>query len=205
MNKATKSQKTDNKTAKIAGILVLLAVVILVILLLLRGCGSKGAELPAQPETGTGISYDSAAVVGGWDEPDMDKIVEGLNEQVEAGMINISMNTSPVFSDGTSEGNLMIVNEGVNRYPQIVEITRNDTGETIYKSGAIPVGSKIEKAKLSAEEPIQNSNQNNDHNRYNNNCILKKRNTLDITQRNKQVIFVHIQCLIGLTHHLQVY
>lgn len=51
MNKATKSQKTDNKTAKIAGILVLLAVVILVILLLLRGCGSKGAELPAQPET----------------------------------------------------------------------------------------------------------------------------------------------------------
>lgn len=145
MNKATKSQKSDNKTAKVAGILVLLAVVILVILLLLRGCGSKGAELPAQPETGTGISYDSAAVVGGWDEADMDKIVEGLNEQVEAGMINISMNTSPVFSDGTSEGNLMIVNEGVNRYPQIVEITRNDTGETIYKSGAIPVGSKIEK------------------------------------------------------------
>ena len=32
MNKATKSQKTDNKTAKIAGILVLLAVVILIIL-----------------------------------------------------------------------------------------------------------------------------------------------------------------------------
>ena len=61
-------------------------------------------------------------------------------------MINISMNTSPIFSDGTSEGNLMIVNEGVNRYPQIVEITRNDTGETIYKSG-----SKIEKAKLSAD------------------------------------------------------
>lgn len=66
-------------------------------------------------------------------------------------MINISMNTSPTFSDGTSEGNLMIVNEGVNRYPQVVEITRNDTGETIYKSGAIPVGSKIEKASLSAD------------------------------------------------------
>ena len=75
MNKATKSQKSDNKTAKVAGILVLLAVVILVILLLLRGCGSKDAELPAQPETGTGISYDSAAVIGGWDEADMDKLV----------------------------------------------------------------------------------------------------------------------------------
>ncbi len=39
----------------------------------------------------------------------------------------------------------MIVNEGVNNYPQVVEIIRNDTQEKIYKSGAIPVGSKIEK------------------------------------------------------------
>ena len=45
----------------------------------------------------------------------------------------------------------MIVNEGVNNYPQVVEITRNDTGDSIYKSGAIPVGSKIEKAKLSVD------------------------------------------------------
>ncbi len=60
-------------------------------------------------------------------------------------MINISMNTTPIFSDGTTEGNLMIVNEGVNNYPQVVEIIRNDTQEKIYKSGAIPVGSKIEK------------------------------------------------------------
>ena len=64
-------------------------------------------------------------------------------------MINISMNTSPIFADGTSEGNLMIVNN----YPQIVEIVRNDTGEPIYKSGGIPVGSKIETAKLSVDLP----------------------------------------------------
>jgi hypothetical protein len=31
----------------------------------------------------------------------------------------------------------------------VVEITRNDTGDLIYKSGAIPVGSKIETAALS--------------------------------------------------------
>ena len=66
-------------------------------------------------------------------------------------MINISMNTSPNFANGTSAGNLMIVNESINRYPQVVEITRNDTNEVIYKSGAIPVGSKIETAKLSVD------------------------------------------------------
>ena len=109
----------------------------------------KPAQSKDDPKTG--IVYDDSAVEGGWDNLSPEEIAEKLNEKVAEGMINISMNTSPTFSDGTSEGNLMIVNEGVNRYPQVVEITRNDTGETIYKSGAIPVGSKIEKARLSAD------------------------------------------------------
>lgn len=96
----------------------------------------------------SGIIYDSSATVGGWEETDTEAIVESLNEKVEQGMINISMNTTPVFSEGTSAGNLMIVNEGINNYPQVVAIARNDTGETIYQSGAIPVGSKIERAEL---------------------------------------------------------
>ena len=42
----------------------------------------------------------------------------------------------------------MIVNSDVNRYPISVEISRNDTGEVIYTSKAVPVGSKIEADKL---------------------------------------------------------
>ena len=68
-------------------------------------------------------------------------------------MINISMNTSPIFPDGKSEGNLMIVNELVNTYPQRVELIRNDTNEVIYSSAAIPVGNKIASAKLDVELP----------------------------------------------------
>lgn len=94
---------------------------------------------------------DPGAVEGGWNEADTDKIVDALNEKVEQGMINISMNTTPTFQNSSSAGNLMIVNESVNNYPQVVEIHRNDTGEVIYKSGAIPVGSKLETAKLSAD------------------------------------------------------
>ena len=78
----------------------------------------------------------------------MDAIRDSLNEKVEEGMINISMNTSPVFSVGESAGSLMIVNSDVNRYPISVEISRNDTGEVIYTSKAVPVGSKIEEDKL---------------------------------------------------------
>ena len=101
----------------------------------------------------TGIVYDSSAVEGGWDNLSPEEIAEKLNEKVAEGMINISMNTAPYFEDGKAEGNVMIVNESINNYPQKVQIVRNDTGEHIYQSKAIPVGSKIERAALDVELP----------------------------------------------------
>ena len=101
----------------------------------------------------TGIVYDSSAVEGGWDNLSPEEIAEKLNEKVAEGMINISMNTAPYFENGTAEGNVMIVNEAINNYPQQVEFIRNDTGEQIYESGAIAVGSKIERAKLDVVLP----------------------------------------------------
>ena len=65
----------------------------------------------------------------------------------------ISPVSGPYFEDGTADGNLMIVNESINNYPQKVQIVRNDTGDQIYESNAIPVGSKIERAKLDAALP----------------------------------------------------
>ena len=99
----------------------------------------------------TGIVYDSSAVEGGWDNLSPEEIAEKLNEKVAEGMINISMNTAPYFENGTAEGNLMLVNESINNYPQKVQIVRNDTGEQIYESGAIAVGSKIERARLNVD------------------------------------------------------
>ena len=109
----------------------------------------------------TGIVYDSSAVEGGWDNLSPEEIAEKLNEKVAEGMINISMNTAPYFENGKAEGNVMIVNEGnlmlvnesINNYPQMVQIVRNDTGEQIYESGAIAVGSKIERARLDVVLP----------------------------------------------------
>ena len=140
-----KNKNSKKETYKKVGIGVgLVIVVAVIILLLLRSCGAPAND-PG------GIEFDPSATEGGWDEADTDEIIAGLNEKVEEGMINISMNTSPVFADSTSKGSLMIVNEEVNNYPQVVEISRDDTGELIYKSGAIPVGSKIESAKLSVD------------------------------------------------------
>ena len=100
-----------------------------------------------------GIIYDSSATEGGWDNLSPEEIAEKLNEKVAEGMINISMNTAPYFENGKAEGNVMIVNESINNYPQQVEFIRNDTGENIYQSKAIAVGSKIERAVLDVELP----------------------------------------------------
>ena len=107
----------------------------------------------ALADSKSGIVYDSSAVEGGWDNLSPEEIAERLNQKVEEGMINISMNTAPYFENGTAEGNLMLVNESINNYPQKVQIVRNNTGEQIYESGAIAVGSKIERAKLDVVLP----------------------------------------------------
>ena len=126
-----KNKNSKKETYKKVGIGVgLVIVVAVIILLLLRSCGAPAND-PG------GIEFDPSATEGGWDEADMDAIRDSLNEKVEEGMINISMNTSPVFSDGESAGSLMIVNDDINRYPISVEITRNDTGDKLGSAGVV--------------------------------------------------------------------
>lgn len=91
----------------------------------------------------SGIVYDSSAVEGGWDNLSPEEIEARLNEKVAEGMINISANTAPIFEDGASEGNLMLVNESINNYPQMVQIVRNDTGEQIYESAPLPLAVRL--------------------------------------------------------------
>ena len=88
----------------------------------------------------TGIVYDSSAVEGGWDNLSPEEIAEKLNEKVAEGMINISMNTAPYFENGAADGNLMIVNESINNYPQQVEFIRNDTQEVNLSVQSDPCG-----------------------------------------------------------------
>ena len=78
----------------------------------------KPAQTKDDPKTG--IVYDDAAIEGGWDNLSPEEIEARLNEKVAEGMINISANTAPIFEDGASEGNLMLVNESINNYPQMV-------------------------------------------------------------------------------------
>ena len=132
-----------------AGVLAAVAIgAIIFIIVTLRSPMTK-----EEARAKAGIVYDSSATEGGWDNLSPEEIEARLNEKVAEGMINISMNTAPYFEDGKAEGNVMIVNESINNYPQQVEFIRNDTGEQSFQSKAIPVGSKIERAALDVELP----------------------------------------------------
>ena len=140
--------------ARAIAITFLIALVLVVgICLLIRAVGKPNQSSDPAAPVSSGIVYDDAAVEGGWENLSQEEIEAALNEKVAQGMINISMNTAPVFADGQAEGNVMIVNETINNYPQKVQFVRNDTGEKIYESGAIAVGSKIERARLDVSLP----------------------------------------------------
>ena len=143
--------KSNSRTAVWIGAGVLAAVAIGAIMFIIVTLRSPMTKEEARAKAG--IIYDSSATEGGWDNLSPEEIAEKLNEKVAEGMINISMNTAPYFENGKAEGNVMIVNESINNYPQQVEFIRNDTGENIYQSKAIAVGSKIERAVLDVELP----------------------------------------------------
>ena len=142
---------TTKKRAALTAAGIALGILAIVSILLLRSCAPNAKPQEDTGKTGTGLVMDSNAEEGGLVYRSKEEIQAELNEKVARGMINISMNTAPVFASGTAKGNLLIVNSERNNYPQIVYIVRKDTGEEIYRSGGIPVGSKIEYASLDVD------------------------------------------------------
>lgn len=145
-------EKNNNKKSSRTPIIMGVSGLILVLLLVLFGL--KSCSAPSSSGEGpqkNPIGWDTNSEEGEIAHKSQEEIEEELNEKVREGMINISMNTSPVFADGASKGNLLIYNSEKNLYPQVVYIVLKDTGEEIYRSGAIPVGSRIENAKLAVD------------------------------------------------------
>lgn len=147
MEKQAKQENKENKNNK----KVIIGIIVLLIALGVAAYSFIANNNSGQGQKSQGIQWDANAEEGGINQRSKEEIQAELNKKVEEGMINISMNTSPVFTDGTSEGNLLIVNSERNNYPQVVYIVIKDTQEEIYRSGAIAVGSKIEKAKLDVD------------------------------------------------------
>lgn len=99
----------------------------------------------------TGAGRDPNAAVGQLEGKTQEEIQAELDRIVEEGMFNISIASTVQLEDGTSEAELRIENVPNNPYLMKVEITRDDTGDTIYTSGLIEPNHHIQKAKLDVD------------------------------------------------------
>lgn len=98
--------------------------------------GEPPPVLTADPNVQVGSLKDPAERQG-----ELDRIVD-------EGLVTFSVNATPCFESGTSEGNLMIGNPPENRNRFTVAVYRKDTGEKIYQSGYLDPEQYIETAPL---------------------------------------------------------
>ncbi|WP_302760334.1 hypothetical protein [Christensenella hongkongensis] len=142
MTQRVKQEKKKKKTGIIILIIVIAAVAVVAALYF------SGAFTPQ-----TRQERDRAALQGQLPGKSAEDIEATLNQVVAEGMLNITINPSPVFENGNVEGTLNIENIPGNHYSTQVTITRDDTGEVVYESKLIDPGYYIEKAKLSTALP----------------------------------------------------
>ena len=84
----------------------------------------------------------------------VNEIEEDVKEQVERGMFATRMNTTWVFPDGNSpSSNAVMGNSASNRFPFYFTVTLNDTGEEVFASGVLPLGTEIAEIKLNKNLP----------------------------------------------------
>lgn len=94
------------------------------------------------------LLYDTNASVGIMPGVDIEARKAELQNIVDRNMIAFSINTSPVFLNGTSKGNLLIENPGNNAKLLKVSIFLTETNEEIYASKFLKPGTYIESVGL---------------------------------------------------------
>jgi len=130
--------KAKKRTLTITGILLLIALTVVICYFIF----TKNAAAR------TDLLYDDNATAGIMPGIDIDARRAELQNILDRSMIAFSINTSPVFLDGTSEGNLLIENPGNNAKLLQISILVDDTEEEIYASKFLKPGTYIESAKL---------------------------------------------------------
>lgn len=127
--------------------------IIVVIIILVAAIAVVGMYLGGVFRQETRAERDRAALAGQLPGKSQEDIEATLNQAVAEGMLNITINPTPVFETGSAEGDLNIENIPGNHYSMQVRITRDDTGEGVYESKLIDPGYYIGNAKLTAPLP----------------------------------------------------
>ena len=106
---------------------------------------------PSQTEQAAGLVAEANVKTGTLNNPEGRQAE--LDEIVREGLITFSINATPSLKTGDSEANLLIENPPDNGTRFTVTITRDDTGEEIYKSGYLDPEQYIDNTPLDVALP----------------------------------------------------
>lgn len=130
---------TGKHVALIVGSLAVVCAAVVTVVMLTRP-----ADTPPPVTTPTGN-----LVV---DENNVETIGDEVQEKVDQGMFETHMNTTWSFPDGTSPSTDAVMgNAASNNYPFWFEVTLKDTGEVVYSSSLLPVGTVMKEIVLSQD------------------------------------------------------
>lgn len=141
----------------------LLLLIILLLLLSMGGC--FGYRYLHRADSKSGIQREVEANLGLLPGMSDKEIQQRLNQQLEEGFFNVSMNGQPVFKNGKAKGNVNIENVPGNRYSFTVsvQVTSVDAekypeaakyvGQTILTTGMMDPGSYLTEKKLDIDLP----------------------------------------------------
>lgn len=76
------------------------------------------------------------------------ELIKMAQKEVDSSKFNMIIAPEAIFENSDRPGELIIQNPTNNVYPVNVELTRDDTGELIYTSGAIKPGYEVKEVKL---------------------------------------------------------
>jgi hypothetical protein len=137
--KEKKGLSTQAVVLIIAALLIVAGTAVALVLLLNK-------EEPPEEEPATGAQVMT--------EANYRQIQEETQEKVARGMFATHFSTSWSFPDGKSaSSNAVMGNSSANQFPFYFTVTLQGTGELVYTSGLLPVGTEIEELILDTELP----------------------------------------------------
>ena len=139
-----KSEKQDFDPKKIAMGVVILLLLVLCVILLCRSCNCGSCGKNDRVMLGAEDFFDKDAKEGFLPSMTEEEIQAELNRIVEEGMFNVSIGFVMEFETSEDKALANIENIPANRYYMSVDITLDDTGETVYSSKGIKPGQYID-------------------------------------------------------------
>jgi ABC-type Na+ efflux pump permease subunit len=139
-------EKNNNKTLwivlAIVVVLLVAVVAVLVVFLLKKNNESNVQQVSENSGNGSAVfEYEASAVAT--DPVTLQELYDKMLEEAKEGTMALEMQTEASSSNGT-DFSCYIANAINNKYDMFVVIYNDETQEEIYRSGLIPVGSRIE-------------------------------------------------------------